>query len=73
MTVANMVPSGSQQHKNSMNRNEEKILIKNFVSSTELKNDIRQKLASHKDSDFEDLSLSNNGSCISLTFKSKNK
>ena len=65
--------SSSQQTKHLMNRNEEKILIKKYASAADLKNEIRQKMASHRDSDCESLNLSNDGSVISLTFKSKNK
>ncbi len=63
--------NSNSQNKKDMCKTEENIPIQKFSCSDDLKNEIRQKIASHNDHRCESLDISSKGEFISISFRHK--
>ena len=73
MTIEEMFDNSSNSQKeDNICKSEENILIQKFSCADDLKNEIRQKIASHDGQKCESLDITTNGEFISISFRTKN-
>ncbi len=73
MTLEEIINNTSHRKKEgNICKSEENILIQKFSSVDDLKNEIRQKIASHESHKCESMDISTNGEFISISFRVKN-
>ncbi len=73
MTIEEIINNSSNSQKeDNICKSEENILIQKFSCADDLKNEIRQKIASHESHKCESMDISTNGEFISISFRVKN-